>query len=94
VLRRELAAVENRRRRSARRAVQAAARRLARVGWSVTSEVARGVPLRELLRAVSGRRVDVLIVGARGVSGMERLLLGSVAEGVLAEASVSVVVVK
>jgi nucleotide-binding universal stress UspA family protein len=93
-LRRELAAVERRRRRSARRAVQAAARRLAQVGWSVRSEVARGVPLHELLRAASGRRVDVLVVGARGVSGVERLLLGSVAEGVLSESPVPVLIVK
>jgi nucleotide-binding universal stress UspA family protein len=93
-LRRELAAVESRRRRSAERAVQAAARRLAQVGWSVRSEVARGVPLHKLLQAASARRADVLLVGARGVGGVERLLLGSVAEGVLAESPGSVLVVK
>jgi nucleotide-binding universal stress UspA family protein len=33
-------------------------------------------------------------VGGRGVGGMERVLLGSVAEGTLAESPVSVLIVK
>jgi nucleotide-binding universal stress UspA family protein len=94
VLRSELAALETRRRRSARREVQAAARRLARARWSVKAEVERGVPLTELLRAVSATRADLVVLGARGVGGVERLLLGSVAEGILERAPVSVLLVK
>lgn len=94
VVGRELAALETRRRRAARREIEAAARRLARLGWIVRTEVRRGVPLTELLRAASASRADVVVVGARGVGGVERLLLGSVAEGALARAPVSVLVVK
>ena len=65
----ELAALETRRRRAARREVEAAARRLARSGWTVGTEVRRGVPLTELLRAASASRADVVVVGARGQEG-------------------------
>jgi nucleotide-binding universal stress UspA family protein len=55
--------------------------------------VRRGAPLPELLAAVATARADVLVVGARGASGVERLLLGSVAEGALARARLPVLVV-
>lgn len=42
-----------------------------------------GSPLRELLAAVSATNTGVLVVGTRGVGGLRRLLLGSVAEGAL-----------
>jgi nucleotide-binding universal stress UspA family protein len=73
-VRSELAALETRRRRTARREVDAATRRLERAGWVVKAEVRRGVPLTELLKAVSAGRADVVVVGARGVGAMERLL--------------------
>jgi nucleotide-binding universal stress UspA family protein len=94
VVGRELAALKTRRRRAARREVEAAARRLARAGWAVKTEVRRGVPLTEVLRAVSASRADLVVLGARGVGGVERWLLGSVAEGTLARAPVSVLLVK
>jgi nucleotide-binding universal stress UspA family protein len=94
VVRRELAALENRRRRAARREVEAAGRRLERSGWTVKAKVRRGVPMAELLRAVSTSRADVVVVGTRGVGGVERWLLGSVAEGTLARAPIPVLIVK
>jgi nucleotide-binding universal stress UspA family protein len=60
----------------------------------VKAEVRRGVPLTELLKAVSAGRADVVVVGARGVGAMERLFLGSVAEGTLAHAAIPVLIVK
>jgi nucleotide-binding universal stress UspA family protein len=60
----------------------------------VKTEVRRGVPLTEVLRAVSASRADLVVLGARGVGGVERWLLGSVAEGTLARAPVSVLLVK
>jgi nucleotide-binding universal stress UspA family protein len=56
--------------------------------------VASGVPLAELLRAVEDERADLLVLGARGASGLERVLLGSVSDGALKHASVSVLIVK
>jgi nucleotide-binding universal stress UspA family protein len=53
-----------------------------------------GVPLGELLAATHATRADVLVLGARGVGGLERLLLGSVAEGALSRSPVSVLIVR
>jgi nucleotide-binding universal stress UspA family protein len=76
----------------ARRELETARARLARAGWRVKVEVRMGRPLEELLAASSD--ADVLVVGARGVGGVERLLLGSVAEGAVTRATVPVLVVR
>ena len=94
VLAGELAALDRERVTRARRELSRASRRLRRAGWAVDSVVRRGIPLSELLRAASTRRTDVTVVGARGATGLERLLLGSVAEGTLAHSRGPVLIVK
>jgi nucleotide-binding universal stress UspA family protein len=94
ILSSELAAMERSRLGDARRAHQAAARRLTRSGWTVTTKIARGVPLTELLKTVSASGADLVVIGRRGAGSVERLLLGSVAEGTLAHAPISVLIVK
>ncbi|MBM4194969.1 MAG: universal stress protein [Gemmatimonadetes bacterium] len=66
---------------------------LARRGWKVELVVASRAPLRELLRRVGRSRADLLVVGARGATGLDRLLLGSVASGALDRSPIPVVVV-
>jgi nucleotide-binding universal stress UspA family protein len=56
--------------------------------------VRTGVPLRELLAAVTIVRAHALVVGAREVRGVRRALLGSVAAGVLERSPVPVLVVR
>jgi nucleotide-binding universal stress UspA family protein len=90
----ELAALNRERLEIARRELANAARRLTRAGWHVESVVRRGAPLPELLKSASTKRADVIVVGARGTGGLERLLLGSVAAGTLAHARVPVLIVK
>ena len=80
--------------RAARRRLDAVASRLARAGFTVEVEVRRGVPLDELIADVAAFHADLVVVGARGIGGIERLLLGSVAEGVLTRSPVSVLVVR
>jgi nucleotide-binding universal stress UspA family protein len=80
--------------REARRAVAGAAVRLKRAGWRARGIVREGVPLGELLQEAAASRADLLVVGARGTGGLARLLLGSVAEGVLDHSPVSVLLVK
>jgi nucleotide-binding universal stress UspA family protein len=94
VLAAELAAAERERMTRARREVATAARRLTRAGWTVKKAVRRGIPLAELLTTASATHTDVTIIGARGATGLTRLLLGSVAEGTLAHSSGSVLVVR
>jgi nucleotide-binding universal stress UspA family protein len=94
VLATELAALDRERLARARREVSTAARRLMRAGWAVEKLVRRGIPLPELLKTASTKRADITIVGARGATGLKRLLLGSVAEGTLAHSPGSVLVVK
>ncbi len=92
VLAREVRAVNAQRVAGARRQLRAAATRLTRAGWRTRSMVRTGAPLREVLDLA--RHADVLVLGARGVSGVERALLGSVAEGALSHARLPVLVVR
>ena len=94
VLAAEMAALDRERITRARRELSTAARRLTRAGWTVDKVVRRGIPLSELLKTASAKRADITIVGARGATGLKRLLLGSVAEGALAHSSGSVLVVR
>lgn len=90
----EAAALERSRMAAARRRAERASRALVDAGWRVRVRVLAGVPLAELLRAVDEARADLLALGARGTTGLERLLLGSVAEGALARSPVPVLIVK
>jgi nucleotide-binding universal stress UspA family protein len=90
----EAARLEAARRRVAQRDVDGAARRLKRAGWRATAEVRQGVPLEELMKSVRAARADMLVVGARGVGGAARLLLGSVADGALRHAPCAVLVIR
>jgi nucleotide-binding universal stress UspA family protein len=89
----EARAFQRKRVQAAPRAVQGAVRELGRAGWRARGLVRLGVPARELL-AIAGADADVLVVGARGTGGVRRLLLGSVANTVLNESRVPVLIVK
>ena len=54
----------------------------------------RGRQFRVLFGAVGKKRVDLLVVGARGVTGIRHLLLGSVAEGALNRSPVPVLILR
>jgi nucleotide-binding universal stress UspA family protein len=81
--------------RRARRDAAAAAATVRRAGWRVRTEIRSGAALVELLAAAEQWRGDVLVVGARGTrGGLERVLLGSVAAGILNRSPRPVVVVR
>jgi acetoin utilization protein AcuB len=58
----------------------------------VTIAIAMGPPVEAILRAAADARADLIVVGTHGRSGLDRLLIGSVAEGVLRRAPCPVVV--
>jgi nucleotide-binding universal stress UspA family protein len=80
--------------RAAKRQVQAIAPTLERAGWRVRTLVVSDTPGRGLLGAVRAASADLLVIGARGVGGVERLLLGSVAEEALNRLPVNVLLVR
>ena len=94
IILRELAEANRALVREASREVNAAATRLRRAGWTVRTKVSTGAPLAGLLEVVDRTGADVLVVGARARSGLERALLGSVAAGALNHSRVPVLVVR
>jgi len=65
--------------------------RAAREGTDVTVAVREGRPAAEILDYAATRDADLLVVGTQGRAGIERVLMGSVAQRVLGGASVPVV---
>lgn len=63
-------------------------------GASLRTATAVGKPGREIVRYVADHDVDHVVVGSHGRSGLERLVLGSVAERVLRQAEATVTVVR
>lgn len=56
--------------------------------------VAQGNPSEELLRIARERETDLLIMGSLGRTGMEKFLLGSVAEKVVLRSPIPVLLIK
>ena len=53
-----------------------------------------GKPAEEIIRFADLHKIDLIVIGTRGKRGLERLLLGSVAESVVRSAGCNVLVVK
>jgi nucleotide-binding universal stress UspA family protein len=67
---------------------------LADVGRPVERLVSEGDPAREIVRTAHSRDVDLVVLGARGLRTLGRLLLGSVSETVLHHVARPVVIVR
>jgi nucleotide-binding universal stress UspA family protein len=78
----------------AHQALDRAARTLERAGWKVDRVLTTGAPLRDLLATVARKRADLVVVGAKGATGVRHMLLGSVAEGALHRSPVPVLIVR
>lgn len=91
---REIRRTNTLRTRTAMKELNRAAAELKRRGWRTRTVIVHGEPLRELLGAVAAARAQMLVVGARGASGLRHLLLGSVAEGALNRCPVTVLVAR
>jgi len=57
-------------------------------------EIVRGDPADEIIRLANIYQVDLIVIGSRGLTGINRILLGSVSSQVVADAHCSVLVVK
>jgi nucleotide-binding universal stress UspA family protein len=92
-VRHQAALMNKQRLRRARRDGISAAAALRRAGWAVRAEVRTEAPLAGLRDVVDRTDADLLVVGARARSGIERAVLGSVAAGALNRARAPVLVV-
>jgi nucleotide-binding universal stress UspA family protein len=71
----------------------AAMARLEAAGKRPVMAIREGSPAPEILKLAEERRVDLIVAGARGMSGFRRLVVGSVADRLLKFAHCSVLIV-
>lgn len=75
-------------------AAEEAAERLSTHGVQAVATVRAGDPAAELLAAASEVPADLIVVGSRGLTGLRRLAVGSVARRVVHHARASVLIVR
>jgi nucleotide-binding universal stress UspA family protein len=69
------------------------ASRLSGFGIPATPHVRSGDPSDEILAAADDHAADLIVTGSRGLGGIDRLLLGSVARNVLSHSHTSVLII-
>jgi nucleotide-binding universal stress UspA family protein len=74
--------------------VEGAETELRAAGFATESRTATGDPRDVLLRLLEDERVDLIVMGSHGRTGLAKLLLGSVSSHVVTHAHCSVLVVK
>lgn len=77
-----------------RTAAVAMAQRLTSIDIPTTPMLRAGDPAHQVLAAADERGADLIVTGSRGLEGLERLLLGSVARNVVVHARCSVLIVR
>jgi nucleotide-binding universal stress UspA family protein len=75
-------------------AAETMAERLTELGMPATAHVRGGDPAHEIIAVAEEREADLIVTGTRGLGGIDRLLLGSVARNVLTHARCSVLVMR
>jgi len=78
----------------ARELVKQAEEQLREAGIPSESRMPTGDPRDALLRLAADERVDLMVVGSHGRTGLAKLLLGSVSSHAVTHASCNVLVVK
>jgi len=78
----------------ARRLVNEAADRARKADIKADVEVSYGMPVDVLLEYAERFKADLIVMGTHGRRGLQHLLMGSVAEGVLRESKVPVLVLR
>jgi nucleotide-binding universal stress UspA family protein len=68
--------------------------RTCRIGLACTTEVASGRAFDEIVRRAHGWKADLIVLGAKGMTSLEEIIVGGTAERVTKEASCSVLVVR
>ncbi len=79
---------------AARRVLTEAEGQLRKGRYRVSTIVARGDPSREILREAAQRDIDLIALGAKGLTGVRGFLLGGVAQRIARYAKSSVLIVR
>ena len=74
--------------------IEEAASALTAEGIEIEQDLAVGPPAEAILRAADARKCDLIIMGARGLSDLQGLLLGSVSHKVIHHAECPVMIVR
>jgi len=74
--------------------MQAALERVTAAGLEGEMAVVHGVPFQEILAMAKAQQVDLIIMGTQGRTGLQHVLMGSVAEKVVRLAPCPVLVVR
>lgn len=74
--------------------LQSIADGLARDGVTASCVVAVGTPVDEINRAVDDHRIDLIVMGTHGRTGIRHLMAGSVAERVVRSSKVPVLTIR
>jgi nucleotide-binding universal stress UspA family protein len=77
-----------------RRMVEQGARKLVKAGFAAEALCQLGKPAEEIMKVASKHRADLIVMGAKGLGAIGRLLLGSVSTRVVQHGSCSVLVVR
>ena len=73
---------------------EATVERLRAAGIDAVAEIRQGDPAHEIVSAARSTRAGLVVLGTRGLTGLRRLLIGSVARNVLLSAPCSVLIVR
>jgi nucleotide-binding universal stress UspA family protein len=64
------------------------------IGVNVSTYISRGYPADEIIKMAEKEKVDLIVIGSIGKTGLEHLLIGSVSENVVRKAPCPVLVVR
>jgi universal stress protein A len=81
-------------RRQAQSSIEALVAKLKRAKVKATAVLLKGTAHGQIVRAAKYRRADMIVIGTHGRTGISKLLMGSVAGRVIAEASCPVLTVR
>lgn len=90
----ELAGKREEQMKEAKASVAATAKALQAAGFAVNTRVVEADPRTAILDVAEESRVDLIVLGSQGRRGLQRFLLGSVAESVARHARCSVLIVR
>jgi len=65
-----------------------------KIGVDITTEILEGSPAKEIVEYAEKKGIDLIVMGTSGKSGIDKLLLGSVAEKVSKKTHCPVLLVK